>query len=57
MYELLVQMKVLVLQIQSYRISMTLGNNGISKRQPSEASVFIAETKDLVPDQVITMNI
>jgi hypothetical protein len=50
-------MKGLVLQIQSYRISMTLGNNGISKRQPSEASVFIAETKDLVPDQVITMNI
>ena len=40
-YELLECMKGLVLQIQNYRISMTQGNNRISKRSPSEDPVLI----------------
>ena len=39
--ELLECMKVLVLQIQKYRIFMTQGNNRISKRSPSEVPVLI----------------
>ena len=39
--ELLECMKGLVLQIQNYRISMTQGNNRISKRSPSEVPVLI----------------
>ena len=40
-YELLEHMKGLVLQIQSYRISMTQGNNRKSERSPSEDPVLI----------------
>ena len=40
-YELLECMKGPVLQIQSCRISMTQGNNRISKRSPSEDPVLI----------------
>jgi hypothetical protein len=38
-YELLEHMKGLVLQTQSYRISMTQGNNRKSERSPSIDSV------------------
>jgi hypothetical protein len=40
-YELLEHMKVLVLQIQNCRISMTRNNNRLSQRSPSEAPVLI----------------
>ena len=40
-YELLVYVKKVVLQIQSCRISMTQGNNRISERSPSEIAVLI----------------
>ena len=39
--ELLEYMKKLVLQIQSYRISMTQGNNRISERNPNEIPVLL----------------
>ena len=39
--ELLVFTKGPALQIQNYRISMTQGNNRISKRSPSEVPVLI----------------
>ena len=40
-YELPEFMKEPVLQIQSFRISMTQGNNSISKSSPSEGPVLI----------------
>jgi hypothetical protein len=43
--ELLEYMKGPVLQIQNYKISMKLGNNGISERSPSEVPVLIGQQK------------
>ena len=40
-YELLECVKVPVLQIQNYRISMTQGNDRISERSPSEVPVLM----------------
>lgn len=53
-YEPLEHVKRLVLQIQSGRISMTQGNNGISERRPDEDPallVSIAEARGLKPNQ------
>lgn len=40
-YELLEHVKGPVLQIQSFRISMTQGNNRITKRSPGEDTVLV----------------
>lgn len=51
MYELLVQMKVLVLQIQSYRNFMTQGN-GIREQFCDKPTIdSVAEDRGLQPDQ------
>ena len=54
-FELLERVKGLDLQSQSYRISMTQGNNWISKRIPSSPwelnTKNIAEARDLELDQ------
>jgi hypothetical protein len=39
--EMLEHMEGLVLQIQNYRVSLTWGNNKISKRSPSDIPVLI----------------
>jgi hypothetical protein len=44
-YDLLEHMKGLVLQIQSCRISMKQGNNGIAERSPDVAPVLIVQQK------------
>ena len=50
-YELQVHMKVLVLQFQSYRISMTQGSN-IGERFWDKPSVdSVAEARGLQPEQ------
>ena len=53
-YELLVNMKMLVLQIQKYRISMTQGNNRVSEKGPREGPVFIVHQKPEASDQTMT---
>jgi hypothetical protein len=41
--ELWEDVKVLVLEIQTYRISMTQGNGRISERSPSEVPLLIVQ--------------
>jgi hypothetical protein len=50
-YELLEHMKGLVLQIQSYRISMTQGNNRKSERSSSEDPALIVKQKPEASNQ------
>ena len=45
-------MKGSVLQIQNYRISMTQGNNRISKRSPSEDPVLIVQQQPEAANQI-----
>ena len=49
--ELLECMKGSVLQIQNYRVSMTQGDNRISKRSPSEGPILIELQKPEASDQ------
>lgn len=56
-YEMLEHMIWPDLQIQSYRTSMTQGNNRISKRSPSGGPVLIVSTakvRGLKPEQRLT---
>jgi hypothetical protein len=50
-------MKGPVLLIQSYRISVTQGNNTITRKRPGKDPILIVSQKPEISNQTIAMNI